>query len=244
MKRRSKILIVITFLLIAIGGYAVYYVNDYYRAEPFVLSDKVGLIDETDLTLFADGDNALVGFVLYPGAKVDPYAYIPLMEPLAQAGYTVVIAKMPFNLAVLDSNRMDSIKTEHSEVKTWYLIGHSLGGAMAGSYVAKHPTEIAGLFLLGGYTTSDIHDYKGIVATFTGSDDMVMSREKFESNRTNLPQSLCEITIEGGNHGQFGNYGHQAGDGNASISAKQQQNIVTDTMLSLIKGENCQGGHQ
>lgn len=43
--------------------------------------------------------SAKAGLILYPGAKVDPHAYVPLAEKIAERGYICVIAKMPFNLA-------------------------------------------------------------------------------------------------------------------------------------------------
>ena len=35
----------------------------------------------------------------YPGAKVDPRAYVPNLTPLAAAGYPVVVLKLPYNIA-------------------------------------------------------------------------------------------------------------------------------------------------
>lgn len=53
--------------------------------------------------------------------------------------------KMPAHLAILKPNAADEVRQEFGEVKHWYLAGHSLGGAMAGNYAAKHESELAGL---------------------------------------------------------------------------------------------------
>ena len=42
-----------------------------------------------------------------------------------------------------------------------------------------------------------------------------------------MPEHSMKYVIEGGNHAQFGNYGKQKGDGEASVSdVKQQQETV------------------
>ena len=46
-----------------------------------------------------------IGFIFYPGARVDYHAYAPLVRPIAQAGYLAVIVPMPLNLAMFDLAR-------------------------------------------------------------------------------------------------------------------------------------------
>ena len=48
------------------------------------------------------------------------------------------------------------------------------------------------------------------------------------------------VEIQGGNHAQFGWYGDQKGDGQATISHEEQQAIVIDEALALLRGEPCQ----
>lgn len=47
------------------------------------------------------------------------------------------------------------------------------------------------------------------ILQITGSDDGVLNREDWESAKANLPEDTTYVTIEGGNHGQFGSYGMQ-----------------------------------
>ena len=47
--------------------------------------------------------------IFYPGAKVDPYAYVPLAEKLAENGIDIYIIKMPFHMAVFEKNAADGI---------------------------------------------------------------------------------------------------------------------------------------
>lgn len=53
-------------------------------------------------------------------------AYAPLLRRLAEADLLVVIAKMPFHLAVFDADAAEAIMEEVS-VQDWYLAGHSFG---------------------------------------------------------------------------------------------------------------------
>ena len=49
----------------------------------------------------------------------------------------------------------------------------------------------------------------------------------------NLPADTEWITIEGGNHAQFGDYGVQDGDGEATISAEMQWGYTTDAVVFI-----------
>ena len=121
--------------------------------------------------------------------------YAPLLHDLAEDGILCVLVKMPCNLAVLDMNAADSIPERFSEVTDWYIGGHSLGGAMAASYAAKHTDELDGLVLLAAYSTADLTDSGLRVYAAYGSEDGVLNREKYEADRTNLPQDTTETVI-------------------------------------------------
>ena len=54
-------------------------------------------------------------------------------------------------------------------------------------------------------------------------------------NKSNLPSSYKELCIDGGNHGNFGNYGQQKGDGKAEITAEKQQQITADTIAECFE---------
>lgn len=100
---------------------------------------------------------------------------------------------MPCNLAVLDMNAANGIQEEFPDIHNWYIGGHSLGGAMAASYVAKHTSEYKGLVLLGAYSTKDISSSGLKVLSVYGSEDKVLNKDKYESNKTNLPQDYKEF---------------------------------------------------
>ena len=174
------------------------------------------------------------GLIFYPGGKVENTAYAPLLHDLAEDGILCVLVKMPCNLAVLDMNAADSIPERFSEVTDWYIGGHSLGGAMAASYAAKHTDELDGLVLLAAYSTADLTDSGLRVYAAYGSEDGVLNREKYEADRINLPQDTTEMVIDGGCHAGFGSYGAQKGDGAPVISAEEQQQQTADALAAWM----------
>lgn len=153
---------------------------------------------------------------------------------LAEDGILCVLVKMPCNLAVLDRNAADSIPERFSEVTDWYIGGHSLGGAMAASYAAKHTDELDGLVLLAAYSTADLTDSGLRVYAAYGSEDGVLNCEKYEADRINLPQDTTETVIDGGCHAGFGSYGAQKGDGAPVISAEEQQQQTADALAAWM----------
>lgn len=128
-------------------------------------------------------------------------------------------------MAVLDANAAGDVLKEFTEIKTWYMAGHSLGGAMASDFAAKHPDEIAGVILLGAYRYGEIDPDKAL--TIYGTEDTVL-------DKTKIDYTEHVFVIEGGNHAQFGNYGSQDGDGAARITPEEQQKQTTKLILEFI----------
>ena len=233
MKRKTKririaIIVTVSLFLLIFGGFYIYTL-DYYRADQeakdvIELSDNVEI--DNKLTIFyPNNDNQTnVGLIFYPGGKVEAAAYAPLLESLAQNGITCVLIEMPFNLAVFNINAADKIYNEFPDITSWYISGHSLGGAMASSYVDKHRSKLDGLILLGAYP---INDSELPTLVIYGSEDVNLDLTKITSVKD-------KIEITGGNHAYFGNYGEQTGDGKASISRTEQQAITTQAITEFI----------
>ena len=240
-KHKKKLIVLssaIIVLMAIVIGCAVY-VNDYYHADGEALAEYTSQsVANATYTIGADGliiatpTEAKAGFIFYPGGKVEYNSYLPLMLALAEKGILCVLTPMPCNLAVLDMNAADGITEKFPEIEDWYIGGHSLGGSMAASYLAKNEDTIDGLVLLGSYSTAELTGSR--VLSLYGSEDGVMNREKYEKYKTNLPEGFTEIIIEGGNHAYFGMYGEQKGDGKASISATEQISITADAISKFI----------
>ena len=145
-----------------------------------------------------------------------------------------VVAKMPFNLAVLDINAVDGIIEQFKYVEKWYIGGHSLGGSMAAAYLEEHAEDFEGLILLGSYSTTDLTSTDFEVLSVYGSEDTVLDREKYEDNKVNLPSDFHEVVIAGGCHAYFGMDGSQDGDGEPGISNEEHIAITVDAIINVM----------
>ena len=84
------------------------------------------------------------------------------------------------------------------------------------------------------YYHADLTDSGLRVYAAYGSEDGVLNREKYEADRTNLPQDTTETVIDGGCHAGFGSYGAQKGDGAPVISAEEQQQQTADALAAWM----------
>ena len=240
---KKKILIVTASVVIAIAllfGACAIYLADYYRADEgaipvFAPEENVTVSTLDGGNVVFEPQNATVGFIFYPGGKVEANAYQPLMAELARKGVLCVLVEMPFNLAVFDINAADGIQEQYPEIKDWYIGGHSLGGSMAASYLADHVDEYEGLILLGSYSTADLSDTDLDVLSIYGREDKVLNREKYDENKSNLPDGFCEVIIDGGCHAYFGMYGAQDGDGTPTISNHEQIRFTVESIIKVLK---------
>lgn len=213
------------------------YVCDHYRADSeridaYISCRTVEADMSTEGIITFKPEDASVGLIFYPGGKVEYTAYIPLMSALAESGVLCIIVKMPLNLAVLDINAAKGFTDEHPSVESWYIGGHSLGGAMAAAFLADNSEDFEGLILLGAYSTKSI---TLPVLSVYGSEDGIMDREKYEDCRSNIASSLTEKVIDGGCHSFFGMYGEQRGDGTPTISNEEQIRLTAEEIIKFIE---------
>ncbi len=236
MKTGKKVIIGFSAIILMIILAFFIYTSNYYRADDASIEAAKldGGIDISNINgaLVFDPGNSDTAFIFYPGGKVEYTAYEPLMIKMAQKGILCILPKMPFNLAVFDINAADKYILEYSNIKHWYIGGHSLGGSMAASYASKNSSKFEGLILLASYSTADISASSMRVLSIYGSKDEVMNKESYQQNKSNLPENFEEIVLSGGNHAGFGCYGEQRGDGIADITSTQQQ---TDTARAVVE---------
>lgn len=240
MMRKKRILLLCAALVLALVIGCAAYVGDYYHASGDAVAAIAGTqavtVRQTDEGTVFLPENPTAGFIFYPGGKVEYTAYAPLMLELAQRDVLCVLVRMPFNLAVLDVNAAAGIPEQFPEIGNWYIGGHSLGGSMAASFASKNADDFQGLALLAAYSTADLTQTGLKVISLYGSEDGVLNREKYESDRENLPEDTAETVIEGGNHAGFGSYGAQDGDGDAQISAQEQTRITAELLTEFFAG--------
>lgn len=239
-KKRSRlkiVLIIIVSLIIVLAGAFLIYTADYYRAQ----SEALTIVENDPDVIVFDGGIAFGnpsvgnGFIFYPGAKVEYTAYAPLMKSLSEHDILCVIVKMPFNLAVLNGNAAAGIIDHFPEVRHWTIGGHSLGGVMAADFAFNNADQISKLVLLASYPATDLSQSKLSVLSIYGSQDHVLNVSKLEEAKVLMSADFTELIIAGGNHGQFGDYGLQAGDGTATISVKQQLDQTVEAIVDFVQ---------
>lgn len=235
-----RIFKVIASLLIILTSIFFIYVSYYYKAGSLALNSlksdaAVDVLDNGDLIFKPVSNNKNTGFIFYPGAKVEASAYAPIAKEIASNGYTVVIAKMSFNLAILSPNKADDIINNNREINNWIIGGHSLGGVMAADYAGKND-KIKGLVLLASYAQEgrDFTSRNMKVLSLWGDNDKVANLNKVKNCKSVMPGDSEFKEIKGGNHGGFGDYGHQKGDGEAFISNEEQMHAASEEIIKLL----------
>ena len=141
--------------------------------------------------------------------------------------------KMPFNLAVFGSFKAGLVTRQH-EYTNWYIGGHSFGGIFAAKYASHHSAEFKGVILCASYPLKKM-DNDLVEIIIYGSEDLVINRNRIIDSRRFASERYVEYIIEGGNHAGFGNYGIQKGDGEATISASEQQEEAIQVILNNTK---------
>ncbi len=229
MKKRLKITLItiLTFLFLLIGAFLIY-VSDYYRADDAaiaVMQSEPAARAQDNFIILSPATPSDTALIFYPGAKVEYFAYLPILEKIKQnCGITCILIKMPFNMAIFDANAADKIIDQFPDTKNWYIGGHSMGGAMAGDYASKHQDKVKGLILLGAYIYGN-YPSKNALTVYGTFNTSVAEKINYTDNI---------VVIEGGNHAQFGNYGKQKGDPDATISSEEQQNIAVEAINEFL----------
>jgi dienelactone hydrolase len=143
---------------------------------------------------------------------------------------------MPLNLAVLAPGRAAEVMAAFPGVESWAVGGHSLGGAMAANYAHGNPEAVGGLVLWAAYPAAgdDLSGFQLAASSIYGTRDGLATPEEIDASRPLLPPDTVWTAVEGGNHAQFGWYGPQPGDGQATISREQQQAQIVTATLGLL----------
>lgn len=199
-------------------------------------SDAHVTLENGDWIVFRPTQESTTGLIFYPGARVDPAAYAPLLRPLADQGFLVVMPRMTLNLAVFSPDVAGDVIAAYPQITHWVVAGHSLGGTMAAQFVATHLEEVDGLVFWASYPAGgvDLTASSLKVLSIYGTQDGLATPEKVLAVRAQYPADAVFLAIEGGNHAGFGSYGEQDGDLPASISQSEQHTHITAATLNFL----------
>jgi len=228
--------LVLAVICIAFATYTGFYYHAGATARQAATSDASLQVHDYGGTItFGDPDGAKAGFILYPGAKVEPVAYAPLVRAIAEQGYYCVIVEPPFNLAMFDPDAAQKEIGSHPEISSWYVGGHSLGGAMMTYWASVNSDRAKGLVFLASYPAADLSGTDLATLSIRGSADGVLNMERYTAARSKLPADAEELVIEGGNHAGFGDYGAQDGDGRATIAQEDQWQRTAEAIVAFME---------
>lgn len=201
--------------------------------------DAVRVVTENWLAFIPTGptgETPTTGLVLYPGGRVLAEAYAPLARRIAEEGYLAVIVYAPLNLAILDSGAANAVIEHYADVEHWVVGGHSLGGATAAIFAADNPGAVDGLAMMASFPADGRlaeRDELRVVSIYATNDGLAQPDE-IRASADELPPDTRFVEITGGNHAQFGYYGPQNGDGEATIPRETQIQQTTGAILELL----------
>lgn len=232
--KRHSIFLWLTTSILAIlmaVGMTIYF--NTYQASPLARRIAKTATNHKNYLLFRSKGKVKANIIFYQGALMEEEAYSQLARDLADKGYNTYILKTPLNLPVLSPHKAKTIINQN-HLTNVYLAGHSLGGVVASQNAKVAP--VRGLILLASYPSrkSDLSHKKLRVLSITASNDHILNWEKYEEAKKRLPNSSTFRTIVGGNHSRFGNYGHQKGDGKATLSHKSSEKQLATFISNFI----------
>lgn len=206
-------------------------------------NDAVAVLDSSGAVHFRPNLAATdaPGLIFLPGAMVEPTAYAPLLRGIADAGYPVVLVRLPWRNAPTAGSRTvvwdHIIATVAQSPRPWVLAGHSRGAALAAQFAGEHAASLRGLVLIG--TTHpkavSLTDLSISVTKIYGTRDCVADTTAIHANASLLPRTTHWVRLEGANHSQFGSYGRQLGDCDATMSRSQQLVETRDAIIGALK---------
>jgi dienelactone hydrolase len=206
-------------------------------------SPTVSVVDEDAILQFMPtSSDSKPGLIFLCGSGVAAQAYAEMLRPIAEAGYPVFVVKLPFRFAPFASHKKGAIDRvfrvidAHPRILHWVVSGHSLGGALACRVVQSDSKPFSAMVLVG--TThpkrDDLSSLTMDVTKVYASNDGVAPMDKINLNKRLLPKDTQWVEIKGGNHSQFGHYGHQLLDGTATISRETQQSATRAALLDAL----------
>lgn len=236
------LLAVLAVIVVSLVLAFVVWANDALPASDIALQamqsdSKVFVSEENGWVTFSPADAAQpeLGVIFYPGGRVDYRAYSPVLRMIAEQGYFVALVPVPLNLAFFDINVAARVQAQYPDIAHWVVAGHSLGGVAASVYAKDHLDELDGLVFFASYPADDSLKNTDLkVFSIYGTRDMA-GMDKFDETKALLPADTQFVVIEGGNHAQFGSYGFQPGDNEATISPEEQWTQISTATVEFLK---------
>ena len=189
------------------------------------------------------------GLIFVPGGLVAADAYGPMARRLAAHGHPVSIIRLPFRTAPTPAYQEMAFETARNTMaaspRAWVIGGHSRGAMLATRFAHAGSRPLSGLALVGTTHPREI-DLSALgpcvpVLKVSATRDGVARDAESARFRDKLPPHTRFVSIEGGNHTQFGYYRYQLLDRRASIDREAQQRQLVEALLSVLRAERGAG---
>lgn len=173
--------------------------------------------------------------IFYPGGLVRPQAYEWLGVALASYGVRTLIPVFPADLAVLAPNRAERLLALAEGTRV-VLGGHSLGGAMAARFAARHPEAVSGLVLMGAFSAEgdDLSALPLEVLVLAAEHDALATLAEVRGGLARLPPTAQLAVIRGAVHSFFGRYGPQRGDGLPTVTRAAAETQIVRALAGFV----------
>ncbi|WP_101759411.1 alpha/beta hydrolase [Oceanicoccus sp. KOV_DT_Chl] len=204
-----------------------------------IVGDQQVTVKVNDWMVMTPANNTThTGLIVYPGAYCDISGYAPVLRRIASAGYFSVTVAMPFGMAILSPDVAAEVINSYPDIKHWIIVGHSLGGAMAGRFAANNPQLLSGIILWDSHPpeSSSLVDSPLPVTLIHRATPDALPPRKFAVVRDLFPVNSQWIPIPGGQHMYFGSFagGGYEEEWAPAITRAEQQEIVVAAMLQQI----------
>ncbi len=194
----------------------------------------------TSIEMAPTGTPSATAIFFEPGAKVEARAYAATLRPLAEAGFTVVIAKQPLAIAFLSLSDFDTTRSVFPAVDRWVVGGHSLGGVVAAIQADDGDSDtsapVVGLFFYASLPASDISSsLTARVLSLSAAHDGLATPTDIDAAKPLLPPDTQYIVISGAVHAYFADYGAQPGDGIPTVSHDKARSEIAKATLDFVR---------
>lgn len=183
----------------------------------------------------AQGAQKSPGVIVYPGLLADAAGYSPWARKLAERGYPVYLVKMPLNFSPLAPDRAMRILSDRPD-KAFVIGGHSLGGAVAAQFAARHRQDVQGLFLIASFVDREAGKEVGSlpVLQVAATKDGIITLNVSDREHEQLPGTTEYVNIRGGNHQQFASYAEEWNDYPPAISEEEQHALTASALENWL----------
>ena len=205
-----------------------------------ILENRPSISIEYDELLVMQRPDAApdTGVILYPGAYCDIRGYAPILAEVAEAGYLAIGVKMPFNFSIFGPDKADDVIAAYPDIERWIIVGHSMGGAMAGRYAFHNEDKLAGVIFYDSYPpeANSLADSNLPLTHIHRARPNGEMPDKFKAMQHVYPEAAVWVPVPGGIHMYFGSFvgGPYEEEWEAEISREAQHEIVIAATLEAL----------